>query len=147
VGTTINASEPCSPRTLPDTDPLMTRVIACAIEVHRTLGPGLLESAYARCLAYELLGDGIRFREQVPVPVSYKRVRLECGYRLDLLVEDRIIIDIKCVARLTAFHRAQLLTYMRLTHVDEGAILNFNAPRLVDGISRVRLSRIRNPVS
>jgi GxxExxY protein len=122
----------------PDRDPLMTQVIGCAIEVHRTLGPGLLESVYERCLAYELLGCGIRFREQVPVPVIYKRVRLECGYRLDLIVEDRVIIEVKCVERLIKLHRAQLLTYMCLTDVDEGFIFNFNAPRLVDGISRVR---------
>ena len=138
--TAVNVGAAFAPRILPDRDPLMRRVKGCAIEVHRNLGPGLLESAYARCLAYELLDSGIRFREQVPVPVTYKRVRLECGYRLDLLVDDRIIIEIKCVEKVIKLHRAQLLTYMRLTEVEEGFILNFNAPRLVDGISRVRLS-------
>lgn len=137
--TAIQSDVTVAPRILPDRDPLMRRVIGCAIEVHRNLGPGLLESAYARCLAYELLDCGIRFREQVPVPVTYKRVRLECGYRLDLLVDDRIIIEIKCVEKVIKLHRAQLLTYMRLTEVEEGFILNFNAPRLIDGISRVRL--------
>ncbi|MBC7844344.1 MAG: GxxExxY protein [Gemmatimonadaceae bacterium] len=120
-------------------DPLMDRVLGCAIEVHRTLGPGLLESAYAKCLAFELMNAGISFREQVPVPVVYKRVRLECGYRLDLLVENRIVIEIKCATRLNSLHRAQVLTYMRLIEVELGYLLNFNAPRLIDGICRLRL--------
>ena len=136
-----------TPQRPPDRDPVMTRVIGCAIEVHRTLGPGLLESVYERCLAYELLGCGIRFREQVPVPVVYKRVRLECGYRLDLIIEDRVIIEVKCVERLIKLHRAQLLTYMCLTDVDEGFIFNFNAPRLVDGISRVRRLSAPPPIN
>lgn len=122
-----------------DRDPLMDRVLGCAIEVHRTLGPGLLESAYAKCLAFELLNAGISFREQVPVPVVYKRVRLECGYRLDLLIENRIVIEIKCATRLNSLHRAQVLTYMRLIEVELGYLLNFNAPRLIDGICRLRL--------
>jgi GxxExxY protein len=94
---------------------------------------------YERCLAYEFLANGIRFREQVPVPVMYKRVRLECGYRLDFLVEDRLVLEVKCVERMIRLHRAQLLTYMRLIDIDVGFILNFNAPRLIDGISRVKL--------
>ena len=122
-----------------DRDPLARVVIGCAIEVHKALGPGLLESAYARCLAHELLSAGIRFREQVPIPVLYKMVRVECGYRLDFLVEDRIILEIKSVERVVQLHRSQLRTYMRLLEVQLGFLLNFNAPRLVDGISRVRL--------
>lgn len=119
-------------------DPLMDRVLGCAIEVHRTLGPGLLESAYARCLAFELMNAGIRFREQVPVPITYKRIRLECGYRLDFVVDDRFILEIKTVAKLVDQHRAQLLTYMRLTGIEIGYLLNFNAQRMMDGVTRLR---------
>jgi GxxExxY protein len=121
-------------------DPLMDRVLGCAIEVHRVLGPGLLESTYARCLAFELLNANIRFREQVPVPVTYKRVRLECGYRLDFVVDDRFVLELKTVSKLVDLHRAQLLTYMRLTGIEIGYLLNFNASRLMDGVSRLRLT-------
>lgn len=122
-------------------DPLVHRIIACAIEVHRTLGPGLLESTYTRCLAYELLCCDVQYREQVPVPVHYKGVHLECGYRLDLLVDDRVILEIKSVEKVMHVHRAQLHTYMRLTDVHVGYLMNFNSPRLVDGIHRVTLRR------
>ena len=120
-------------------DPLVHRIIGCAIEVHRTLGPGLLESVYARCLAYELLSRDVRFREQVPIPVCYKGVRLECGFRLDLLVDDRVILEIKSVDKVLHVHRAQLHTYMRLTNVQVGYLMNFNSPRLIDGVQRITL--------
>lgn len=128
-------------------DPLMDRVIGCAIEVHRTLGPGLLESAYARGLAYELLNAGVRFREQVPVPVMYKRARLECGYRLDLVVEDRIILEIESAERASRLHRARVLACMRLTGIEVGYLLNFHAPRLVDGLCRLRLTMPPAPLA
>ncbi len=88
-------------------DPLMRRVIGCAIEVHRTLGPGLLESAYGHCLAYELIEAGIRYRAQVPIPIRYKRIEVARAYRIDLIVEDRIILEMKSVDRLTTVHQAQ----------------------------------------
>ena len=119
----------------------MHRNIACAIEVHRTLGPGLLESTYTRCLASELRCCEIRFREQVPIPVHYKGVHLECGYRLDRLVEDRVSLEIKSVDTVMHVHRAQLHTYMRLMDADVGYLMNFNSPGLVDGIHRVTLRR------
>lgn len=119
-------------------DPLTERVIGCAIEVHRALGPGLLESAYQHCLAHELKLSGIPFRTEVPVPIAYKGIRLECGYRLDFVVEDRLILELKCVDEITGIHRAQLLTYMKLTAIPTGLLINFNVARLVDGLERFK---------
>ena len=135
----MSAAGSTSRRVQNSRDPLVVQIFRCAIEVHRVLGPGLLESTYSRCLAHEFLGCGVRFREQVPVPVSYKAIRLECGYRLDFLVEDRVMLEIKSVERVIHLHRAQLLTYMRLLEIEVGFVMNFNAPRLVDGVSRVVL--------
>lgn len=120
-------------------DPLMQRVIGCAIEVHRTLGPGLLERTYGHCLAYELAQQRIRYREQVQIPVQYKRMHVACGYRLDLVIDDRIILELKTVERFAPVHRAQLLTYLRMTGITTGYLMNFNVPRLVDDIRRVLL--------
>jgi GxxExxY protein len=117
-------------------DDLSKRVIGCAIEVHRNLGPGLLESAYEKCLAYELECSGIPYRLQVPVPVSYKEVRLDCGYRIDVLVDEKLIIELKSVDKLSGIHQAQLLTYMKLAKMDAGLLINFNVKILKDGIKR-----------
>ncbi len=120
-------------------DPLSAKVIGCAIEVHRALGPGLLESTYAQCLARELDLQGLTFQLQVPVPVEYKEVRLECGYRLDVLVEGQLIVELKAVEEIKNLHKAQLLTYMKLAGVRTGLLINFNVQVLKDGITRFRL--------
>ena len=115
-------------------DPLTEKIIGCAIEVHRTLGPGLLESAYEQCLARELSLQDVGFRLQVPVPVEYKGVHLDCGYRIDVLVNEQVILELKSLERTLAIHEAQLLTYMKLANVAKGLLINFNVRRLVDGI-------------
>lgn len=117
-------------------DDLSKRVIGCAIEVHRFLGPGLLESAYEQCLAYELNRNGISFRLQHPQPVEYKEVRLDCGFRIDLFVENQLIVELKCVEAIKGIHEAQLLTYMRLSGVKIGLLINFHNTSLKDGIKR-----------
>jgi len=117
-------------------DELSKRVIGCAIEVHRALGPGLLESTYEQCLAHELRLNGIAFRLQWPLPVAYKEVRLDCGYRVDVLVEDALIMELKCVEQIKDIHEAQLLTYMKLARIGIGLLINFNVRRLRDGIKR-----------
>ena len=111
-------------------------VIAAAIEVHRALGPGLLESAYEECLAYELTARGASFTRQVPLPVVYKDVRLDCGYRMDFVVQESVIVEVKSVEALAPIHEAQLLTYLRLSAKRVGLLINFNVLRLVDGIIR-----------
>lgn len=113
---------------------LSRRVIGCAIEVHRGLGPGLLESAYEQCLAHELRLNGISFQLQHPLPVSHKGLLLDCGYRVDVFVEGQIILELKSVESLLGVHEAQLLTYMRLAGVRHGLLINFNVQRLKDGL-------------
>jgi len=98
-------------------DELSNRVIGCALEVHRHLGPGLLESAYEQCLAHELAGSGIPFEQQAEMPVAYKEVKLDCGYRIDLLVDRRLVVELKCVQQLLPIHEAQLLTYMKVVEL------------------------------
>ena len=120
-------------------DVLTDQIIGLAIEVHRHLGPGLLESAYEECLCYELNENGIAFKRQVPLPVVYKSVRLDCGYRIDLVVENRLILELKATERLLPIHEAQVLTYMRLSGFSTGLLLNFNTPVLKDGIRRLML--------
>ncbi|MGH9352433.1 MAG: GxxExxY protein [Terriglobia bacterium] len=120
-------------------DPLTHKIIAGAIEVHRHLGPGLLESAYEECLCWELKQAGLAVDRQVPLPVTYKQVRLELGYRLDLLVENQVIVELKTSERLLPIHEAQQLTYLRLTGVRKGLLLNFNSAVLKDGIKRMVL--------
>ena len=115
---------------------LTEHVIGAAIEVHRELGPGLLESAYQECLCHELTLRNIRFARQVAVPVRYKGITLECGYRLDMLVDDCLILELKCVEKLLPIHGAQLLTYLKLTGKRVGLILNFQAPVLKEGLVR-----------
>ena len=117
-------------------DKLSTRVIGCAIEVHRELGPGLLESTYEPCFAHELTLNGILFKLQHPQPVEYKGVRLDCGYRVDLLIEDDLIVELKSVERIKGIHEAQLLTYMKLAGVKTGLLMNFNVTKLKSGIKR-----------
>ncbi len=112
---------------------LTERVIGAAIEVHRALGPGLLESAYEECLCHEFHLRGISFERQVPLPVEYKHVKLDCGYRLDLVVEDALVLEIKCVESVLPVHEAQLLTYLKMTGKRVGLILNFNVPVLARG--------------
>jgi GxxExxY protein len=126
-------------------DPLTQRVIGAAIDVHRSLGPGLLESAYEECLCSELKQAGILFKRQVPLPVEYKSVRLECGYRMDLVVQDALIVEIKTVERLLPIHEAQLLTYLKLSKRPTGLLLNFHTAALRDGIRRMSLSREAQP--
>jgi GxxExxY protein len=117
-------------------DPFTGRIIGLAIEVHRVLGPGLLESTYQHCLAHELNTHGIPFLAEHPLPVSYKGTRLDCGYRIDLLVDGQLILELKAVEAVAAIHRAQLLTYLRLSGIRTGLLINFNVQRLTDGIER-----------
>jgi GxxExxY protein len=112
-------------------------VIGAAIEVHRALGPGLLESAYEECLCHELTLRGVLFERQVPLPVTYKGVRLDCGYRLDLLVADCVVVELKAVDSLQPIHEAQVLTYLRIGGWNAGLLLNFNVPVLKHGIKRL----------
>jgi GxxExxY protein len=115
---------------------LTEAIIGAAIEVHRTLGPGLLESAYAVCLSYELAQKNIPFRTQVDLPLSYKGVKLDCGYRLDMIVAQQVVVELKAVEQVTPIHEAQLLTYLRLSGYRVGLILNFNVAMMRDGIHR-----------
>ena len=112
---------------------LTEKIIGAAIEVHRGLGPGLLESAYEECLCHEFHLRGICFDRQRPLPVEYKGVKLDCGYRLDLIVENKVILEIKCVEHILPVHEAQLLTYLKMTGMKVGLILNFNISTLVRG--------------
>jgi len=115
---------------------LTEQVIGAAMEVHKALGPGLLESVYEECLCHELHLRGLRFQRQVTVPVVYKGVSLDCGYRLDLIIEDVVILELKCLERILAMHEAQLLTYLKLLDKPVGFIINFNVPILRQGIVR-----------
>ena len=111
-------------------------VLGAAIEVHGTLGPGLLESAYEECLAHEFRLRKIEFQRQVALPLSYKGILLDCGYRMDFVVEAAVVVELKCVERILPIHEAQLLTYLGLSRKRVGLLLNFNAPVLRDGIVR-----------
>lgn len=112
----------------------MRSVIGAAIDVHRALGPGLLEAAYEECLAYEMSEGGIAFHRQVALPVIYRSVRVNCGFRVDFIVEDRLVLELKSVEELHPVHVAQVLTYLKLTHAEQALLINFNVPRLTDGI-------------
>ena len=120
-------------------DPLTEKVIGAAIEVHRALGPGLLESAYEVCLAFELSELGLAVERQLDLPVRYKSVTLDGGYRIDLLVEKSLIVELKTVAELQPIHEAQLLTYMKLSNISTGLLLNFHVPTIKQGIRRMKL--------
>jgi GxxExxY protein len=115
---------------------LTEQVIGAAIEVHREIGPGLMESAYEECLCHELHLRGLAFQRQVPLPVRYKGVSLDCGYKLDIVVEDALVLELKCVEQVLSFHEAQLLTYLRMTGKKVGLIINFYVPVLTRGIVR-----------
>jgi len=115
---------------------LTEQIIGAAIAVHRELGPGLLESAYAACLCREMALGGLRVRKEVDVPVMYKGVQLDCGYRLDLVVNDAVVVEVKAIDRLEAIHEAQLITYLRLTGMQVGLLINFNVAVLKDGVTR-----------
>ena len=122
------------------------QIIRAAINVHKTLGPGLLESAYEACLAYELIQDGLKVEQQKPLPIIYKEVQLECGYRLDLLIEDTVIVEIKSVDKLAPIHEAQLLSYLKLADKRVGLLINFNVQLLKHGIRRL-VNRFPEPLS
>jgi len=117
-------------------DPRTSPIIGAAIEVHRHLGPGLLESAYEECLCHELHLRGLDFKRQVELPVLYKGLNLNCGYKIDLVVQDEVILELKSVEKLLPVHQAQLLTYMRLADKKVGLLINFNVPLLTQGIVR-----------
>ena len=122
-------------------DPLTGKVIGCAIAVHRALGPGLLESTYKQCLAHELSRTGIGFKLEHPLPVKYREVLLDCGYRIDLLIEDSLIVELKVVEAVKKIHQAQILTYMKLSGIRTGLLINFNTVTLKDGIYRFKNDR------
>jgi GxxExxY protein len=115
---------------------LTEQILSAAIEVHRGLGPGLLESAYEECLCFELSQRGLAFKRQMDVPVAYKSVHLSCGYRIDVLVENTVVLEIKAVEHVAPVHHAQLLTYMRLSGKRVGLLLNFNVSAMKQGIVR-----------
>jgi len=113
------------------------KIIGCAIEVHKQLGPGLLESAYQECLYYELRSAGLRVQKEIPMPIVYKEVKLDHGYRIDLLVEDKVVIEVKSVENLNDVHTAQVLTYLKLGQYRLGLLFNFHTTILKNGIRRV----------
>jgi GxxExxY protein len=115
---------------------LTEQIIGAAIDVHRELGPGLLESAYEECLCHELHIRGLGFRRQVDLPISYKGLKLDCGYRLDIVVEDSVVIELKSIEQILPIHQAQLLTYLRLSGKKVGLLINFNVSVLKNGIAR-----------
>lgn len=117
-------------------DPVTAAVIGAAIEVHKALGPGLLESAYGACLAAELRERSVSFEQEVPLPVRFKGHTLEIGYRLDFVVQEQVIVELKAIEKIMPVHEAQLLTYLKLSSLRTGLLLNFNAPYMRDGIVR-----------
>jgi GxxExxY protein len=112
-------------------------IIGAAIAVHKTLGPDLLESAYEACMAYELVEKGLKIEQQKPLPLVYKQVYLDCGYRMDLFVEEKVIVEIKAVDQLLPIHKAQVLSYLKLSGCKMGLLMTFNVKLLTDGIMRV----------
>ncbi len=113
------------------------KIIGVAIDIHRVLGPGLLESTYEACMVYDLSQISVKVERQKPLPIVYKGVKLDCGYRLDLLVQDEVIVEIKSVEKLAPIHKAQLLSYLKLSGCKVGLLINFNVQILKDGIQRV----------
>ena len=135
-----------------DHDGLTEKIIKAAIEVHRYLGPGMLESAYESCLAYELEQAGLSFERQKPLPLIYKEIHLDQGYRADLIVEKRVIVELKTVEQIAPIHEAQILSYLRFSNCSVGLLINFNANLLKQGIRRFALNeesrlklRLRRP--
>lgn len=122
-----------------DIEKIFKMVLDCSFRVHTALGPGLLESAYEECLFYELIQSGLIVRKQIPLPLIYKEVRLDAGYRIDLLIENKVIVELKSVESLVEIHMAQILTYLKLSECKLGLLVNFNVSHLKDGIKRVIL--------
>ena len=120
-----------------DINKLSSKIIGAAIEVHKVLGPGLLESAYEKCLCHELHLRELTFDNQKPLPIVYKDKKLDCGYQMDLVVEDVIILELKSCEKIAPIHKAQLLTYLKLSGLKRGLLLNFNVPVMRDGIARM----------
>lgn len=116
---------------------LTEKIIGCAIEVHKGLGPGLLESAYEECLCYELNQIGLKFERQLPLPFTYKGVKLDCGYRMDVVIENLVILEIKAVEKLIPVHDAQLLSYLKIYNKKLGLLMNFHVPILKNGLKRI----------
>lgn len=116
---------------------ITSKIIGCAIKVHKTIGPGLLESAYEECLFYELKKEGLRVNRQVAIPLIYEDLKVDCAYRADLIVEDQIILELKSVESISEIHLAQTITYLKLTKCKVGLLINFNVTRLIDGLKRV----------
>ena len=112
------------------------KIIGCAMRVHSQLGPGLLESVYEECLCHAMSKAGIPFKRQVAVPVTFEGIKLDCGFRLDLLVDERVVVEVKAVDHLIPVHNAQLVTYLKLSGISTGLLLNFNVPHMRDGIRR-----------
>jgi GxxExxY protein len=125
-------------------DPLTHNIIGAAIEVHRHMGPGLLESAYEECLTHELSLRNLAVRRQVAMPISYKGQTLELGYRPDLVVDGQVVVELKCVEKLISVHEAQLLTYLRLSGIERGLLINFMSNPLINGIKRLVRTRSAN---
>jgi GxxExxY protein len=117
-------------------DLISKKIIGCAIDVHRLLGPGLLESAYEECLMYELSKKRLQVERQKPIPIIYKEIKLDCGYRLDLLVENSVVIELKSIDSFSPVHEAQILTYMKFSKMRIGLLINFNVTVLKNGIRR-----------
>ena len=120
-----------------ETNEITKTIIGAAIEVHRTLGPGLLESTYEACLFYELDQMGLYVERQVELPVRYKKVSLNVGYKIDLLVENQVIIELKSVKELLPVHIAQIITYLKISNTSKGLLMNFNVAKLIDGFKRI----------
>ncbi len=118
-------------------DVLSRKIIGCIIEVHRQLGEGLLESTYSECLAYEFIEKGIKFEKEKTLPVNYKKNKIECGYRIDFLVENEIILELKSVEKILPIHKAQILTYLKLSEKKLGFLVNFNEIMVKNGIQRI----------
>jgi GxxExxY protein len=119
-----------------DSNQITSEIIRCAINVHKILGPGLLESAYEECLAFELSKSGLQIERQIPVPVIFKDIKLQCGYRIDILVENTVVIELKSVDALAPIHEAQILTYLKFSNKKIGLLINFNVTLLKNGIKR-----------
>jgi GxxExxY protein len=128
-------------------DGITSKVIGAGIEVHKVLGPGLLESAYEECLCYELSQIGLSFERQVDLPVIYKGIHLDCGYRMDLVVENSVIVEIKAVEQIIKIHEAQLLSYLKLYGKTVGLLLNFHSPILKNGLKRIVNNFLENSAS
>jgi GxxExxY protein len=123
------------------TNEASAKVVDAAFQIHKNLGPGLLESAYEACLVYEIGQRGLKVKRQVPVPLEYQSVCLDAGFRLDLLVEDRLVVEVKSVEAILPIHRAQVITYLRIAKKELGLLINFNVKYFKDGVERIALSR------